>query len=171
MPELVFWNLRATSGAPALATDAGVVLMSGFSSRMLKMVSESGPDPLAAFSEALENPLCGKLRLADATDVEELLAQTKSTFTFAAEAQAPMPKQQRKRRQVTVALAGLPCRVAEAALIGKGGQRIQELWKTLQDRLCRRAVKLVVGLIWQRCLNLTASALIGRRASFNRAGG
>ncbi|CAE7739096.1 unnamed protein product [Symbiodinium sp. KB8] len=154
MPELVFWNLRTTSGAPALATDAGVVLMSGFSSRMLKMVTESGPDPLAAFSKALENPLCGKVRLADATEAEELLAETKSTFTFAAEAEpakakpaeapaptAPMPKQQRKRRQVTVALAGLPCRVAEAALIGKGGQRIQELWKTLQDRLCQELDK------------------------------
>ncbi|CAE7282278.1 unnamed protein product [Symbiodinium sp. CCMP2456] len=168
MPELVFWNLRATSGAPALATDAGVVLMSGFSSRMLKMVTESGPDPLAAFSKALENLLCGKVRVADAADAEELLgpALPFSAFTFAAEAESetakaaepaepaaakaaeaeaqvptPKPKQQRKRRQVTVALGGLPCRVAEAALIGKGGQRIQELRKTLQDRLCQELDK------------------------------
>lgn len=163
MPELVFWNLRATSGAPALATDAGVVLMSGFSSRMLKMVTESGPDPLAAFSKALENPLCGKVRIADATEAEELLAgPAQGAFTFAAEAQAetpetappaqpakaeaqaPTPKQRKQRqqqRQVTVKLAGLPCRVVEAALIGKEGQRIQELRKTLQDRLCQELDK------------------------------
>jgi len=34
---LVFWNLAADqSGAPALANDAGVVLMSGFSAQMFK---------------------------------------------------------------------------------------------------------------------------------------
>ena len=150
MPELVFWNLVGSSGAPALATDAGVVLMSGFSSRMLKMVTESGQNPLAAFSKALDNPLCAKVRVVqDAADAQELLAGPEpSQHPFAADSAevaqataggaAGLPtKRRRAQRAVMAKLATLPCRVAEAALVGKGGERIRQLRKALQDRMCQ----------------------------------
>ena len=159
MPELVFWNLRAASGAPALATNAGVVLISGFSSRMLKIVMESGRDPLAALLQALKNPLCAKVRvIQDAAEAKALMAgpeQTAHPFVVeeasdvqpgqAVEKHAPVsPKKQRSaRRVVTAQLAELPCRAAEAALIGKEGRRIQQLRQALHDRLCQQ---LVAGL-------------------------
>ena len=153
MPELVFWNLRGTSGAPALATDEGVVLISGFSSRMLKLVTESGPDPLAALSQALDNPLCAKGRvIQDPAEVWQLMAGPwQAVHTFAAEVEAsdaqpdqvaerdvpaPARKQPSTPRTLTTQLATLPCRVAEAALVGKGGQNIQQLRQLLHDRLC-----------------------------------
>ena len=156
MPELVFWNLRGASGAPAVATDTGVVLMSGFSSRMLKLATESGPDPLAALIKALDNPLCARVRvIRDATEASELLAgPSLAAHPFAEEtAEAAevaekvdvnpagcavlAPKQRPEPRVLSIVLAWLPCRVAEAALIGKGGQNIQQLRKALHNHLCK----------------------------------
>ena len=37
-PNIIFWNVRATSGFPAKSDDEGVVLMSGYSSSLLKFV-------------------------------------------------------------------------------------------------------------------------------------
>ena len=152
MPELVFWNLRGTSGAPALATDAGVVLMSGFSSRMLEMLMGSGSDPLAAFAKALENPLCRKVRVIhDLNEANALVNLRPATHNFEAEEAAvarPDGRGLRERRErqgrserreprtVSANLAALPCRQAEAALIGKGGKNMQTLRQTLQDCLC-----------------------------------
>ena len=148
MPELVFWNLRGTSGAPALATDQGVLLMSGFSSRMLKMVTEYGPDPLTALCTALDNPLCRKVRVAHAE--EELLTASSSQHVFAPDLQ-PQPMSQPtaqpmesmgmvakmpRRMSVQRDLARLPCAMAEKALIGKAGLRMQRLRQTMQKRLC-----------------------------------
>ena len=176
MPELVFWNLRGTSGAPALATDEGVVLMSGFSSRMLKMITECGPDPLAALSKALDNPLCAKVRvIREATEARELLAgpQHPLAHPFAleaveaevAEVADPERAEGRKPRFLTIVLAGLPCRFAEAALIGKGGQSIQRLRSSLRDRLCQ---KLDAGLrFWLDVRGGSLVATLASRTSFD----
>ena len=43
MPQLVFWNLRSHAGAPALAEDMDVALMSGFSSVMMQLLEEGVP--------------------------------------------------------------------------------------------------------------------------------
>lgn len=86
LPELVFWNLAADqSGAPALANDAGVVLMSGFSAQMFKSLmnpeaeaeveqmeqietckgkkKKEKRDPLTAMCAALQKPLFQQLRI------------------------------------------------------------------------------------------------------------
>ena len=155
MPELVFWNLRGSKGAPALATEQGVLLMSGFSSRMLKMVTEYGPDPLTAMCTALDNPLCRKVHVAHALEAE-LLAPSgrcfrpykhfskdsespespESTEPMASVAATKALKMPPKRLSVTRDLARLPCAMAEKALIGKAGLRIQRLRQTMDTRLC-----------------------------------
>eukprot|EP00438_Fugacium_kawagutii_P024579 Skav223359 [mRNA] locus=scaffold200:519128:523637:+ [translate_table: standard] len=80
LPELVFWNLAARdSGAPALANDTGVVLMSGFSPQLIRSLmdgncqeesiqqpaktKEKARDPLTAMCAALQKPLFQKLRV------------------------------------------------------------------------------------------------------------
>ena len=57
LPELVFWNLAARAlpggpGAPALANDAGVVLMSGFSPQMLRDLMDPDTELKAAAADA-----------------------------------------------------------------------------------------------------------------------
>jgi len=48
MPQLVFWNLLSHAGAPALAEDEDVALVSGFSSVMMRLLLEQGtPEPEA----------------------------------------------------------------------------------------------------------------------------
>eukprot|EP00435_Cladocopium_sp_Y103_P011880 s3383_g3.t1 len=83
LPELVFWNLAADQfGAPALANDSGVVLMSGFSAQMIKSLMDPEADaeveqmetckgkkkkekrdPLTAMCAALQKPLFQQLRV------------------------------------------------------------------------------------------------------------
>jgi len=48
MPQLVFWNLQSHAGAPAVADDVDVALVSGFSSVMMKLLLQEGmPEPVA----------------------------------------------------------------------------------------------------------------------------
>lgn len=42
MPQLVFWNLQSHAGAPAVADDVNVALVSGFSSVMMKLLLQEG---------------------------------------------------------------------------------------------------------------------------------
>jgi hypothetical protein len=59
-PNIVFWNLRASSGSPARADDQGTLLVSGFSPSIMKSVlkavapeAENAPTPLAVMLDTL----------------------------------------------------------------------------------------------------------------------
>jgi hypothetical protein len=45
-PHILFWNLRSTNGFPALSTEAGCSMMSGFDPTILNMFCEVGMDAL-----------------------------------------------------------------------------------------------------------------------------
>ena len=42
VPEIVFWNLRASSATPVKATQNGVALLSGFSKNLLTIFFKEG---------------------------------------------------------------------------------------------------------------------------------
>jgi ABC-type amino acid transport substrate-binding protein len=60
-PHILFWNLRSTSGFPALSSQQNASMMSGFSPAMLNLFCEQGIDSLQAcspwslFLKGLEN--------------------------------------------------------------------------------------------------------------------
>lgn len=102
LPELVFWNLAADqTGAPALANDAGVVLMSGFSAQMFKSLTnpeaeveqmetckgkkkKEKRDPLTAMCTALQKPLFQQLRVIydpkEAVDLFQVPKSSENSF-------------------------------------------------------------------------------------------
>ncbi len=60
-PHIIFWNLRKTTGFPAISTDANVSMMSGFSPALLNVFCDKGIDglrqytPWLSFMETLSN--------------------------------------------------------------------------------------------------------------------
>ena len=60
-PHIIFWNLRKTTGSPALSIDANVSMMSGFSPALLNVFCDKGIDglrqytPWLSFMETLSN--------------------------------------------------------------------------------------------------------------------
>jgi hypothetical protein len=60
-PHILFWNLRSTSGFPALSSQQNASMMSGFSAAMLNLFCEQGVESLQAcspwslFLKSLEN--------------------------------------------------------------------------------------------------------------------
>lgn len=60
-PHIIFWNLRKTTGFPAISTDANVSMMSGFSPALLNVFCDKGIDglrqytPWLSFMETLGN--------------------------------------------------------------------------------------------------------------------
>lgn len=60
-PHILFWNLRSTSGFPALSSQTNASMMSGFSAAMLNLFCEQGIDslqscsPWSLFLKGLEN--------------------------------------------------------------------------------------------------------------------
>lgn len=64
MPELVFWNLAAHSGAPATVSDEGVALVSGFSSVMMKTLLAEGMVETAP-EETRKGPEDGPVPMGD----------------------------------------------------------------------------------------------------------
>ena len=60
-PHIIFWNLRKTTGFPAISTDANVSMMSGFSPALLNVFCDKGIDglrqytPWRSFIETLSN--------------------------------------------------------------------------------------------------------------------
>lgn len=56
LPEIVFWNVRASSGQPAKKNDKGVQLVSGYSPSIMKSILASKPQatPLDLMYETLE---------------------------------------------------------------------------------------------------------------------
>jgi hypothetical protein len=60
-PHILFWNLRSTSGFPALSSQQNASMMSGFSAAMLNLFCEQGIESLQAcspwsiFLKGLEN--------------------------------------------------------------------------------------------------------------------
>ena len=49
-PHIIFWNLRKTTGFPALSTDQNVSMMSGFSPALLNVFCEKGVDGLREYT-------------------------------------------------------------------------------------------------------------------------
>jgi hypothetical protein len=49
-PHILFWNLRSTSGFPALSNQSNCSMMSGFSPALLNLFCEKGLTALQAFS-------------------------------------------------------------------------------------------------------------------------
>ena len=60
-PHIIFWNLRKTTGFPAISTDSNVSMMSGFSPALLNVFCDKGIDglrqhtPWRSFMELLSN--------------------------------------------------------------------------------------------------------------------
>jgi len=60
-PHILFWNLRSTSGFPALSSQANCSMMSGFSPALLSFFCEQGLDalqsctPWSVLEKTLEN--------------------------------------------------------------------------------------------------------------------
>lgn len=61
-PHILFWNLRSTSGFPALSLQQNASMMSGFSPALLNMFCEQGLEglqsctPWSLFKKSLDNP-------------------------------------------------------------------------------------------------------------------
>ena len=49
-PHIIFWNLRKTTGFPAISTDQNVSMMSGFSPALLNVFCEKGVDGLQEYT-------------------------------------------------------------------------------------------------------------------------
>jgi len=62
VPKVLFWNLRSTSGFPALSTHKNAMMMSGFSPALLNLFCEKGLEafetctPWSMLVQSLENP-------------------------------------------------------------------------------------------------------------------
>jgi hypothetical protein len=60
-PHILFWNLRSTSGFPALSTQKNASMMSGFSPALLNLFCEEGLSalqsctPWSLFTKSLNN--------------------------------------------------------------------------------------------------------------------
>jgi len=60
-PQILFWNLRNTSGFPCLSTETNVSMMSGFSPALLNLFCDKGIDslqsctPWSILTQSLEN--------------------------------------------------------------------------------------------------------------------
>jgi hypothetical protein len=61
-PHILFWNLRSTSGFPALSLQKNASMMSGFSPALLNLFCEQGLSalqsctPWSLFKKSLDNP-------------------------------------------------------------------------------------------------------------------
>ena len=61
-PHILFWNLRSTSGFPALSLQKNASMMSGFSPALLNLFCEQGLEalqsctPWSLFKKSLDNP-------------------------------------------------------------------------------------------------------------------
>ncbi|CAM6096645.1 unnamed protein product [Calypogeia fissa] len=65
-PDIVFWNLRSSQSIPALKSQHGVALVSGFSKNILKIFLEDGAiDPLKAMNDAIRGEEYSKLKVVD----------------------------------------------------------------------------------------------------------
>ncbi|CAK8992840.1 unnamed protein product [Durusdinium trenchii] len=168
LPELVFWNLAARAlpggpGAPALANDAGVVLMSGFSPQMLRdlmdpdtelkaAAADAKPkekrDPVAVLCAALRKPLLEKLRVVyDQSEVAELFLEPGHKEQFPAEPvemslEPPeVPSKQCVQKlpvmnSATAQLGSLLRKEVIQAFLGRGGASVKSLRAQLCQRLC-----------------------------------
>lgn len=64
LPKLIFWNVNSrTKTIPLIENDLGVVLVSGFSQNVLKMVMSNKYDPYEVLIETLDNERYDKIRV------------------------------------------------------------------------------------------------------------
>jgi len=153
MPEVVFWNLCAHKGSPALAGEKGVTLVSGFSAALLRQVLEAGSiDPVSLLCKALSTELLSKPRVVyEAAEAMELFSgpcRPESAWeTSGAEAEkdgktetsegldngacCKQRKPQHRKNQISESLGKLKSKEEIAAFLGKKGRKVQDLRKSL----------------------------------------
>ena len=56
MPQMVFWNVRNSSGVPCTANQSGVVLFSGSSVNSIKQAIEGEFNPMKAMLRVVDKP-------------------------------------------------------------------------------------------------------------------
>jgi len=144
LPQLIFWNLAAHHGSPALAGDEGVALVSGFSAAILKTLLQKGTlDPVGTMCKALTTPLMQQLRVVcDSTVAKELFQGRQMPDhvwepepPLAAASERPLLSTKQPWELLTVSLGTLGSSEAVAAFIGKTGAKSKELRKNLRQQL------------------------------------
>jgi hypothetical protein len=158
LPQLVFWNLRSTTGAPALANDSGIALVSGFSPLLLKSLMQSGSlNPLQVLSKELDTPLLRKPRvIRDASEAKRLLSGPQiPAHSWASEKPREgldaLPAIEVPWAEQSQNLGMLEDKEVIAAFLGKKGQTVQALRKELLTALhaWARGMKISGGLsLW-----------------------
>jgi len=158
LPQLVFWNLRSTTGAPALANDSGIALVSGFSPLLLKSLMQFGSlNPLQVLSKELDTPLLRKPRvIRDASEAKRLLSGPPiAAHSWASEKPREgldaLPAIEVPWAEQSQNLGMLEDKEVIAAFLGKKGQTVQALRKELLTALhaWARGMKISGGLsLW-----------------------
>ncbi|CAE8621800.1 unnamed protein product [Polarella glacialis] len=163
MPQLVFWNLSASVGSPALASDEGVALLSGFSAALLRTLLKEGKmDPIGMFCKALDTPLLRKPRVvykcSEALQLFKGPEKPSPKLEWTPEPQVPLadapspPKTPSKKTPLAVlslSLGSLPFKDSVAAFIGRKGEGVQALRAKLLQQLRQRLQRSVRGLrLW-----------------------
>lgn len=150
LPELVFWNLSKHKGSPALATDQGVALVSGFSAQILKLLLEEGVfDPLRMLCKAIDKPFLRKPRIV--YGVEDAMAcvggpvqpEHPRVHDDSGPIKSTKNLQETSRShkrlawsQESLVLCQFPSKEHIAAFIDKKGSRIKSLRETLEKLMC-----------------------------------
>jgi len=140
LPQLIFWNLRSHKGAPALASDSGVALVSGFSPVLMKTFIKDGAiDPLRMLCKALDTPLLRQPRVVcDAPEACNLLrcparpthAWRPGEHQFVTDLVEALPERKSKKLPWAIQsheLGSLPEKEAIAAFLGMRGKNIETL--------------------------------------------
>lgn len=152
LPQIIFWNLSKSQGAPVLASDKNVAMLSGFSPMLLRALLTRGKmDPLTILNEALDTPLLRKLRVVyDKAEAVELFFRRQPGHQWLPEpARPPEPleplepkanaeNKKKKKRSCSVethSLGSVSCKEAIAALIGREGKGMKALRKNLEKLL------------------------------------
>jgi len=159
MPQLVFWNLNSQIGAPALAGDEEVALVSGFSAVMLKSLMRDGNmNPLSTLCKSIDTPLLRKPRViyntAEALEWFQIPSHAPTTFREehgqsvgqpACSSEGADSSQQKESRQhgrpfelASLTVGRLPNKEAIAAFMGKKGESVRALRLEMRNqvRLC-----------------------------------
>eukprot|EP00933_Yihiella_yeosuensis_P056162 TRINITY_DN551_c0_g1_i2.p1 TRINITY_DN551_c0_g1~~TRINITY_DN551_c0_g1_i2.p1 ORF type:complete len:976 (-),score=210.56 TRINITY_DN551_c0_g1_i2:413-3340(-) len=153
LPQLIFWNLSRHRGSPALATDEGVALVSGFSAPMLSLLLDEGEvDPLLVLGKALDTLLLQKVRVVyhvqdaiacTAVPARQNSASCEEPTPFGSSSKIEEVKGDRKGKkmpwcQISKELGTLPCKESIAAFIGKKGKHVGSLRQDLHPLILQR---------------------------------
>jgi len=157
MPDVVFWNLSAHSGSPAVAGEKGVTLVSGFSAALLRQVLEAGSiDPVSLLCKALSTELMSKPRVVyEAAEAMELFSgpcrsepawetsgveaekdgKTETSEGLESGACCKQRKPKHRKNQISESFGSLKSKEAIAAFLGKEGCKVKALRKILWQQV------------------------------------